>query len=170
MIWSARSNRYESMHFLLRRLRWLFEGPNSQKHRKFVAALNEDWISNQRIQLERLGHFIQRCPQIRRSFTVANAKAVVCDVKLRAKNRARRSVQLYDESVPVKYDRWQAYPIKRVCDECAGSTPARSDGYFDHTAAERSKKAFFFNAQPTHPEIHIVHRQFNFLTRAKRWC
>jgi hypothetical protein len=123
MIWSARSNRYESMYFLLRRLRWLFEGPNSQNRRKFVAALNEDWISNQRIQLDRLGHFIQRCPQIRRSFTVANAKAVVCDVKLRAKNRARRSVQLYDESVPVKYDRWQASPIERVCDEFAGSTP-----------------------------------------------
>src|ERR1700756_546533 len=105
MIWSARSNRYETMHFLLRRLRWLFEGPNSQNQRKFVAALNEDWISNQRIQLDWLWHFIQRCPQMRPGFRVANAKAVVCDVELRAKNRARCSVQLYDESVPIKYDR-----------------------------------------------------------------
>jgi hypothetical protein len=34
----------------------------------------------------------------------------------------------------------------RLYDECAGSTPARSDGYFDQPAAERSKQAFLFNA------------------------
>ena len=83
---------------------------------------------------------------MRAGFAVANAKTVAFDVNIRVENHARRSIHLHDESVPVKYDRGYAHHIKRICGECAGSMPARSDGYFDQTPAERSENAFFFIA------------------------
>jgi hypothetical protein len=36
--------------------------------------------------------------------------------------------------------------LSEICGECASSAPARSDGYFDQTPAERSENAFFFIA------------------------
>src|SRR5262249_12621347 len=48
-VWHTRSQRYESMRFLPRRLRWLSEGHSSQNNRQFVAALNEDRFRNQRL-------------------------------------------------------------------------------------------------------------------------
>ena len=47
--WPQRIQRYESMNFLLRRVRWPFAGPNSQDDREFVAALNDDRLGKQRL-------------------------------------------------------------------------------------------------------------------------
>lgn len=42
---------YESVYFLLGRLRWCFEGQNSQNQRQFVVALNDYRFSNQLFNL-----------------------------------------------------------------------------------------------------------------------
>src|SRR5215470_2549520 len=123
-IWTTHRQRYESIHLSLRRLRWLFERQSSQNYRKFAAALNEVRFSDPRLQLDRLGHFVQPGRQSRRSLTVANAKTIVFYVNVPVEKRPRLLVHLDNSSLPVKNDRWYAHPIKGIHDECARSTPA----------------------------------------------
>jgi hypothetical protein len=142
--WLQQIQRYESLQFLLRRVRRAFERPDSQNDPKFVAALNDDREMGKK-RLNRAGQFIQCCPQKRAGFKVANEKTFVFNLNVIVEKRIHHIVYVADKSAPIECDRGQEHCIEHIDDRRA-SARALKGGYFDQPPSKGSEITLFFSA------------------------